>query len=164
MVTYINKNVPYFLEVRVTDTKGSGVENLLVEFEIIKISNNAVAASGLMESKGKGVYCADIILAEVGQYRVLYDLEDYYVDSIETIVVEESVLDKVNSILGQLASISEALGTTSSSSQILGAENYTFIMKRDVDTFRAQYNKLLSNGWLLIKVEGNVYHFRKGNA
>lgn len=159
MVTSIDKNVPYFLEVRVTDAKGSGIENLLVEFEIIRVLNNSAIISGFMEGRGKGVYGTTITLSEVGQYRVLYNLEDYYVDSIETIIVEESLLDKVNVILSKLTSIGVALGTPSEPAY--SASNYTFLVRRDSETFKHQYNTLLTNGWLLIKVEGNVYHFRK---
>ena len=162
MVTNINKNVPYFLEVRVTDAKGSGVEDLVVEFEIVRVLDSSAVVSGLMESRGKGVYGTTITLSEVGQYRVLYNLEDYYVDSIETIIVEESLLDKVNVILNQLASIGVVLGTTSEPTY--SASNYTYIARRDTESFERQYNTLLANGWLLIKVEGNIYHFRKNEV
>lgn len=160
MVINIIKNAPYFLEVRVTDIKGAGVENLSVEFEIIYTSNNQTIISGIMHGIGKGVYYTNITLTAVGQYRVLYNLEEHYADSIETIIVEESIHDKVSSILDKLDRIQKILGINSTNA-INDTTNFTCLYKRDPDIFNYQYSKLLINNWVLIKVEGNTYHFRK---
>lgn len=160
MVTTIIKNIPYFLEIRVTDVKGASVEGLIIEFQIIKVLDNQIVISGVMTDISQGVYCTNITLTTVGQYRVLYDLEEYYVDSIETLIVEESIFDRMNIIFNKLVFIENAL-EIKQPPHYVSNDNDTCLYKRDPDTFQVQYNKLLANGWLLIKIEGNIYYFKK---
>jgi len=47
--------------------------------------------SGTMEDIGDGIYSISITMTIEGQYRVVYDLPDYYLDAIETLIVEDKI-------------------------------------------------------------------------
>lgn len=166
MIT-IPQNTLYSLEARVTDTKGNSIDNLDVEYLLTKVfdSNNFIL-SGLMTSIGKGVYKVDINLSEVGQYRVLYNLEDYYIDAIETLIVEELSLSQITilltnsqTLLAEIARISEALNLTPKS--VSYSKQYTTLIKRDEKIFSNLYTKTIVAGWSLVRIEGNSFYFEK---
>jgi len=111
----IAPNTFYSLEVLVTDSKGKGIDGLSIDFEIIKVfDSNTTVLAGTMDVVGKGVYKKDIKLTTVGQYRVEYrhiDVEGYYLDTIETIIVEQPVvlMDNIPKVLDEVLSHTKSI-------------------------------------------------------
>lgn len=56
MYITIPQNETRSLEVRVTDSKGQWVEELNILYKIIRVSDNAIIMSGIMDDIGQGVY------------------------------------------------------------------------------------------------------------
>lgn len=170
MYTKISKNTTYSLEIRVTDGKGNSVTDLDdVECCIIRVLDNNSIFSGKMEHIGFGVYKINISLSEVGQYRVLYNLEDYYTDFIETIIVVENTIEeqihKINERLDNLYRLlnpTPVLVTpvlTSSLKVEPTSHNSTLNIKNA--NFSSLYDKMIARGWILVRIEGPIYYFKR---
>lgn len=116
-----------------------------------------------------------LILWDTGEDEPVYASEDYNsaVDVVHAIEATGGKLDAIyqklpeptdNEIAGQqeLARVSQILEGQPSGP---GAdyENYTRIFRRADEeiAFHNQYLTLLANGWILVEVDGNIYHFRK---
>lgn len=102
MATRIIQNEPYYLEAMVTDVNGYGVTGLTVSYTIYKSSTNTIIESGTMNDIGGGVYQKQITLADLGQYRVLYNTPHRYADSIVTLLVVEEITDDLSGITNKL--------------------------------------------------------------
>jgi len=161
MVTAIARNTTYALEVRVTDASGKGVSGLAVAYEIIRVSSNQGVIQGCMTDIGRGVYTVDIILPELGQYRVLYNLDDYYVDAIETIWVEEPMQTQIDLLKKLLTDIHEVLKLKETPSADAASSKQTYLSRTSDAVFAEQYAKLILNGWVLVKIEGSKYYFER---
>jgi len=167
LYTTISKNSLYSLEVRVTDGKGNNAVDLDVQYSIIKTLTNDVVSSGSMQHVGSGVYKVDISLSEVGQYRVLYNLTDYYTNSIETIIVlEDTVENQVKKVQEQIEQLYQILSSTvpiiiSPPATTPEPAVYSSVLNKNNPEFESLYERMLAQGWILVRTAGPVYYFEK---
>lgn len=160
MYRKIIKNVSSSLDLRVTNDKGNGVEGLAIQYKIVRAEDNAIILSGNMDDVGQGVYKTNVLLSVIGQYRVLYDLEDYYTDSIETLIVEEDVNAKLNLLIATINELAKKLETKQDQEQELPPiRRELSISRKNEVVFLYFYEKLISEGWTLFKIEGSNYFF-----
>lgn len=160
MFRNVVKNYPTSLDIRVTDSNGKWVTGLDVYYKIINVQDNNIVMEGLMCDLGSGVYKVDITLSQPGQYRVLYDFENFYQDSIETIIVQDDVFEQLTNILTITNNINTRLGITSGE-YIESYNDVTSISRKDESVFSHQYDKLIEKGYSLFKIEGIVYYFKR---
>lgn len=128
----IQVNTVYSLDAIVTDDLGNGISGLDISFKIYKSSENSLQLSGTLNSLGDGIYNENIIMTLVGQYRVVYNLPDYYLDSIETFFVEDKVTkEQVDTIQATLNIVKEVIYTNNiimpyNPNSITGINKYSF--------------------------------------
>ena len=84
MIKFVN--TPFKLETTVTDELGVFITSIVVNYEIIKSSDESAISSGIMEVEGN-VYAKELTLTAIGQYRVLYLLPEGYTSGSEIIEV-----------------------------------------------------------------------------
>ena len=84
----IFKNIPDKLELVVTDLIGNYVSGLIINYEVIKCSDDSVVYSGTMDEIDS-VYTKEITLTIVGEYRVKYTTPEGYENGFENIIVDD---------------------------------------------------------------------------
>ena len=84
----IFKNIPDKLELVVTDLSGNYVSGLIINYEVIKCSDDSVVYSGTMDEIDS-VYTKEITLTIVGEYRVKYITPTSYENGFENIIVDD---------------------------------------------------------------------------
>jgi hypothetical protein len=120
------KNIPYKLELAVTNTDGDFVSGLSITYEVKKCSDDSIVSSGTM-SEINSVYTKEITLTEVGEYRVKYTTPSTYDNGFETLFVDEYANYKADvSTLASQASVDLIKIETDKIKYILGLsqENY----------------------------------------
>ena len=84
----IFKNIPDKLELVVTDLLGNYISGLIINYEVIKCSDDSVVYSGTMDEIDS-VYSKEITLTIVGEYRVKYTTPEGYENGFENIIVDD---------------------------------------------------------------------------
>lgn len=102
MVTEIKKDIPYYLEVIITDVTGIGILGLAIDYKIFKSDNNFLIESGIMIDIGNGIYQKGITLSDLGQYRILYTTPEKYDNVIETLIVNERNINDMTAVINKL--------------------------------------------------------------
>lgn len=89
------KNIPYKLETVVLDDDGKYISGLSVNYQVKKCSDDSIIDSGEM-FEINSVYTKEIILTEIGEYRVKYTTPENYENGFENIIVDDYDNYKIN--------------------------------------------------------------------
>jgi len=87
MITFY-KNIAYKLELVVLDSDGKFTTGLSITYEIRKVLDNSLFASGTM-TELSSVYYVDVTFTESAEYRVKYVTPSLYENGFEDILVED---------------------------------------------------------------------------
>jgi len=98
MTLYAKQSTVYPLIVAVVDTQGKYVTGLIVNYEVRRSSDNNLEDSGSMTSIGD-IYLANITLADLDKYYVLYITPTGYENGEEELFVESATLTDIDSQL-----------------------------------------------------------------
>jgi len=95
MPLYAKQSTVYPLIVAVLDTQGKYVTSLTVTYEVRRSSNNNLETSGTMTGIGN-IYLANITLADLDKYYVLYLTPTGYENGEEELIVESATLTDID--------------------------------------------------------------------
>jgi hypothetical protein len=84
----IFKNLSHKLELTVTDLLGNYILGLVINYEVIKCSDDSIISSGTM-SEIDSVYTKEITISNVGEYRIKYITPEGYENGFENLIVDD---------------------------------------------------------------------------
>jgi hypothetical protein len=97
------KDITYYLELTLIDSKGDFVTGQTVTYNVYKSSDESLFDSGTLSEIGtSGVYKASIVFTEARQYRVEYTTPTKYENAIEEILVIENTDESLEEIKNRI--------------------------------------------------------------
>jgi hypothetical protein len=143
MSTIISPWQLYTLELLLTDSSGNGATGLIIPYNIKKSETEELIEESVMEDIGLGVYKKNIVISNIGQYRVYYSTPVNYDNAIETLLVRNCVDSTVVSeILVNTISIINGL-TISPNNPNTYFEDYSYNLHFDNEFTLLKENDIL---------------------
>lgn len=114
MTIYIKQNTSHFLILTVLETNGNYKTGLVVTYEVRKSSDHSLIDSGTLTNTGN-IYTDTISISDTGEYYILYLTPTNYENGLETLIVQTSDVDDMQSSLDALATnLTKVLGLSKS--------------------------------------------------